>query len=1018
MATPFPAFCGAFTSTALAVLAACSASLADRPPRVAVWDPEVGTDANRCALDPAYLDRVSEGLRAAGCEVTRPTTAQLEDTAAFAPDRTDAFLLQGLEFPRSAIPALRRFHDGGGVLVALGAKVPFLIAIERRGNDKWTLSPPTPNFAWQDGTLLAQVGARYIYDPARHDQGWNHAATGLLKRYLPGAPDIPATRLQGWWIIPWPQGGAEPAEVFPLVRSQRADGRDVPPQLMVVRRGKRHAILGLDPRYTDASDPGRWPLGKETVVALARLAQDLRTGDLVLDTSMRVEIPEDLPPMEALRTRMPTGSVDPEDAAPWRRWGRFDGASHELGAPVAAGAVAVLPSEGGAMPRRLEPGAALRWRLPADAPAPLFLRVRGAFEKTGAALRVLVDDIPQWNERLNAVDASGKGNWGVQDIGNAATEFHRVVFLPGAAAGSALELSNPGSEPVFFDALQLESRSAGRPRLSSLNYGYHGGWPESLPTPPPVTRGWPHFRVSAMTESVGAPDMPGAFARSESEIERALAVVPSIDLLLQGTPEWAAISAERYAQGKARGRPHCTAPDPEKYAVIVRHLVAKYRDRIDRYEIWNEAESNHFYYGSHAEYIAFFLRISSLIRELDPGAEVVTTGMAGFHEGFVSAMHAAGAYDRADLIAFHPYAGQSPGWDVVYGLMEGSLYAKGIGTEVYCNESGFPYINIEWFTNGMSPYRQLRMLDIAVARLLANGVDQLSIFHAGGDDHVFSLVDSQGAPRPAYAVYADYLALGTNGARRVDVAMSAADGGWLQGVYTSASRHADGSVTAVLNPAEIDRLQPPEPGFDPSMDFTSGASGHAFYGTATVSNGCIRLTPGPDRPYVGYQLTATVDLGRQPLLEVAVPACANTWSLAVKADADTHDTLLFDRQPAGTVRVDLREKLGRREGRVNLAFTFRIPGMAEIDHLRFLTSGGRPVAELPSPARPAVDPLPVVLRTPFPGAGDVRAYARTDGVWATLPASLHGSGAGSWAEVTVLLAGRTLIRLVREPPPR
>ena len=41
----------------------------------------------------------------------------------------------------------------------------------------------------------------------------------------------------------------------------------------------------------------------------------------------------------------------------------------------------------------------------------------------------------------------------------------------------------------------------------------------------------------------------------------ALAIVPAIDLLLQGTPEWAAMSVERYAQGKARGRPHCTAPD-------------------------------------------------------------------------------------------------------------------------------------------------------------------------------------------------------------------------------------------------------------------------------------------------------------------------------------------------------------------------------------------------------------------------------------------------------------------------
>ena len=58
-----------------------------------------------------------------------------------------------------------------------------------------------------------------------------------------------------------------------------------------------------------------------------------------------------------------------------------------------------------------------------------------------------------------------------------------------------------------------------------------------------------------------------------------------------------------------------------------------------------------------------------------------------------------GVVDASDMIAFHPYAGKSAAWDLPYGLVEGALMSKGRNIEIFCNESGFPANNQEWFTN-------------------------------------------------------------------------------------------------------------------------------------------------------------------------------------------------------------------------------------------------------------------------------------------------------------------------------
>ena len=369
-------------------------------PRIAVWDPQVGTRETRFQIDLAFHDQLAAWLREGGCAVTRLTAAQLADSAVLQAARFDACAAAGDAVPRAAIPALVAFADQGGVLMALDARIPFLVAIAPDADGRWTMSPPAPKFAWQTEEVLGPLGGRYIFSPGHHDQGMVHTATPLLKRYLPDAPDLRGVQLRGNFIVP--DGGGV---FYPLLRSRRNDGLDTTPQMWVMRRGRRTAIISASARYTSSAETNLWPLGRATVFALARLAQDLHDGTLALTPDMAMALDAQLPPPPPLTGRLVRGhGVDPEGAPAVVRWGQFDGSCVELGPPLAAGRTLALAVDAppGQLPRALEAGASVQLALPAaaDAAGPRFLRVRGACTNDGAVLRVARGDTVLWREQI------------------------------------------------------------------------------------------------------------------------------------------------------------------------------------------------------------------------------------------------------------------------------------------------------------------------------------------------------------------------------------------------------------------------------------------------------------------------------------------------------------------------------------------------------------------------------------------------------------------------------------------
>ncbi|MBI4976538.1 MAG: hypothetical protein HZC28_03605 [Spirochaetes bacterium] len=816
--------------------------------RIAVWDPQSLSRETRFRLDLKALDTAAAWLRDAGIETDRLTADQVNDASVFSAKYYDAFMLIGEAFPRANIPAYKRFSDEGGILVSLGAKLPFIIAIEPEKDGGWALSPKEPKFAWQTGDILAHFNMKYVYKPEMHDKGVEHTMMPLLKRYLPDAADIKGT-LRGWWIIPYRNNDGECA-YYPLIRSRRIDGADVTPQMFIARTGRKTALFSLNEWYADGSNPSVWPYAKETVVAFARIAGDLRSGTLTLDDSMRVPVEEKIPPLPPFCHRFAQKSVDPEGALPLIRIGVFDGSGREFSDMVPAGAV--RDYDGTSFPRGLEPGASVRITLPPPA-GRSFLRVRAGANMGGAGLSLTVGGVTVLSEEYTILDPGGPGNF-TTILPDTMLELTRISFLPDWKAGDMLVVANPGRAPVYFDALQIERRTGEAPPMI---IGLGAGFSSTLPgTKTALTaeygRRLTTMRCTTRGQFAGPPGDGKRWDTLDALMDRYFGICPRIDMLLEGTPQWAAISPERYDEAKKAGRPHACAPDAQRYREIVEHLVNKYGDRIEAYEIWNEADIQQFYRGTPAEYAAFFKEIVPVIKRLDPTAKILTSGMAGFHESFVSALALSGALALADLIAFHPYTGKNAGWDLSFGLIEGDLYSRGYSKEIYCNESGFVWKNAEWFQPPpqFTPEVQRKLINTAVARLLSCGLAKLNVFHAGGDDHPYGLVDDKGESRPAYKVMEDYFALGGPTARRLDAAMAPLDSTPLRGVYRAAAYYDDGRIVIVVNPAEMD------------------AASRTVVLRCPVKDGVTAMTAAARVDQTEQQIPATVHAGASPWVEL------------------------------------------------------------------------------------------------------------------------------------------------------
>jgi hypothetical protein len=174
--------------------------------------------------------------------------------------------------------------------------VPFLTAIENQGGT-WTPSPVTPDRAWETSDIYNKVlGLVYNDVPARRADGVRHEVTPLFKKYLPDQGNLPVIeeKLPSRWLMP-----RMGTTLYPLIRSKRADNLDTVPQLFVVQNktpdSMQTGLVAVSDVFTRAHEKEVWPQTKATVVALARIAEDLRKGALTLTPDDQIVLRDEAP---------------------------------------------------------------------------------------------------------------------------------------------------------------------------------------------------------------------------------------------------------------------------------------------------------------------------------------------------------------------------------------------------------------------------------------------------------------------------------------------------------------------------------------------------------------------------------------------------------------------------------------------------------------------------------------------------------------------------------------------------
>ncbi len=153
---------------------------------------------------------------------------------------------------------------------------------------------------------------------------------------------------------------------------------------------------------------------------------------------------------------------------------------------------------------------------------------------------------------------------------------------------------------------------------------------------------------------------PGRFRfdRLDELVDRLNAAGLEILGTIARTPVWA-------GGGQSDGRFRFHPPrEPEEFAQVAARLAGRYRGRVSAWEIWNEPNSNNFWYpqADAGAYMALLHAAYRAIKAAAPEVPVLHGGIACCREhrinfGFMEQLFERGLSDCCDIINLHPYSG-------------------------------------------------------------------------------------------------------------------------------------------------------------------------------------------------------------------------------------------------------------------------------------------------------------------------------------------------------------------------
>jgi hypothetical protein len=190
--------------------------------------------------------------------------------------------------------------------------------------------------------------------------------------------------------------------------------------------------------------------------------------------------------------------------------------------------------------------------------------------------------------------------------------------------------------------------------------------------------------------------------------------------------------------------------DPADMGSFFRNVVARFKDRVKYWEIWNEADIKTFYIGTPEEYAACLKETYRQIKEADPQAKVLVCSFALAPGEFAEKIFEAGIADSFDIYNVH-YYGDPQG--VVHRLTNHKKFMEkhGIRKPIWVTEMGAMHHKDRGDSGTLR--NEASYLVKAYVYGLANGAERFFYFiftDFTEEERNFGTVNRDFTPRPAY----------------------------------------------------------------------------------------------------------------------------------------------------------------------------------------------------------------------------------------------------------------------------
>ena len=238
------------------------------------------------------------------------------------------------------------------------------------------------------------------------------------------------------------------------------------------------------------------------------------------------------------------------------------------------------------------------------------------------------------------------------------------------------------------------------------------------------------------------------------------------------TPMWARVPS-------CSNGVECPPANPAQYAAFAADVVARYKNTIQDYEIWNEPNNYDFWapYTNCGAYTTLLKATYPAIKAVDPNAMVITGGLApeatDAHNmsqlDFLSCIYANGGGPYFDAVADHPYSfPQTPSEQTQGAWGQMSETATSLRSIMIANGDANKKIWITEFgapTNGPDPYWYVS--EAAQAAMVTNAMSLYKTYSWAGpffwytlqddgtststNENFFGLIRADGSLKPAYS---------------------------------------------------------------------------------------------------------------------------------------------------------------------------------------------------------------------------------------------------------------------------